>query len=336
VSALKQLSELRLGTNYLLRELPADLGVRLPALRVLRVDDRSLSTGLPSTLHALSHLEVAGSGDLSSLVRGEQLGALSSLRHLALNRTTLHNPGSLSLLTGLRVLSLVACDPTGVPCRPGQLAGLGHLCRFHQCGWLLRGAVVVDPSAFVKEGSAAPLPLQHLTHLSSSSYRPRHVLEQLPTLGTLPRLQQLILYGTCFTQLAPLGPWLAQQTALTQLHLCLDKLASVDELRHLPQQLLELSVTGSYAELPLCLTRLSALKELSMYGNPLLQQLPGWLSCMSRLEVLHLDHTGITTQQEVLAALPLLRQVKLSGSHKKLTPAEVLASAPHLLFAPSG
>lgn len=325
-------------SRCVLRALPADLGVRLPALQVLRVMNCSLSSGLPSRLRALTRLEV-GLRKGSPPLRGEELGVLRGLRHLALQSVTLHSPGNLSRLTGLEVLELARCRAEGPPCRPGQLAGLKLLRRFTQTGGLFGTERLFDMSAFVVAGAPVSPPLQHLSYLLFGSFWQRNLVgqllsEQLPTLGPLPSLQQLHLCSGCVTQLGPLGPWLQQQTALTHLGLSANSLVSGDELQHVPRQLRALSVGCTLTEVPVCLTRLSSLISLDLRLNRRLEQLPGWLSQLRHLESLGLEHTGVKTRQEVLAALPLLRQVKLSDP-ASTTAAEVLASVPHLQFVQS-
>lgn len=126
----------------------------------------------------------------------------------------------------------------------------------------------------------------------------------------LPNLAQLDVSGHSAGALATLGPWLGALTVLTKL--CMKKcgVSSSDKLLHLPVQLRELDLCScELQQLPLGLTRLTALEVLNVSKNCFLRQLPFWLSQLRRLEVLGLEGTGVATEQKVLARLPALRYV---------------------------
>jgi hypothetical protein len=130
-----------------------------------------------------------------------------------------------------------------------------------------------------------------------------------------------------------LGPWLAQCSALTQLNLSSNPLASAEQLDHLPEQLqaLDLAKCG-LTRLPKGLTILTGLRVLHLNDNPKLRQLPGWLSQLHRLEVLEVKGTGVVTQQVVLSHLPLLRSVALQeeGQEGEGLLSRVYGQATHL------
>lgn len=156
-------------------------------------------------------------------------------------------------------------------------------------------------------------------------------VEGVLQLGPLPRLQVLNLSHNQLTSLAPLGPWLAQCSGLTQLDLSGNPLASPEELGHLPEQLQDLDLSNSRKwldHLPRCLTRLTGLTRLAVRDNTYLDQLPAWLSQLQLLQELDLWQSGVETEQEVLRQLPLLRRVRLC--EREVAAGKVYGSCPHL------
>jgi Leucine-rich repeat (LRR) protein len=332
LSALQQLSELDIRGDWRLKELPADLGVQLPALRVLTTSQQCASPQLLTALGHITRLHVVGGGALQPLC-GQALGSLSNLRHLNITRSFITSPADLSRLVGLEVLVLSGSQVQGATPPPGALAGLQqlrHLDLSHvDASW---GFL----SAFLLVGATTGPHFPHLTHLDlSMGYEETVVpVEQLLRLGALPRLQWLKLSchatkyptGTRRVILSILAPWLAQQTALTYISLWGNHLASGEELRHLPTQVKVLDIGYSYLkELPLCLTWLTGLKQLH-WQDSTVKQLPAWLPCLKQLEVLDmLGADGLKTRPDVLAAMPALRRVELATRQE-------LMGAKHLLY----
>jgi hypothetical protein len=165
--------------------------------------------------------------------------------------------------------------------------------------------------------------------------------QQLVRLGHLPRLQWLTLScpavayrtGNRPTILSALAPWLAQQTALTYVSLWGNPLASGEQLQHLPTHIEVLDVSRSnLTQLPLCLTRLTGLKQLRMQNNPV-EELPAWLPCLRNLELLDMEGSGgPQSRQDVLAAMPALRRVGLPTGNDWSVCTVLVQGAKHLLY----
>jgi Leucine-rich repeat (LRR) protein len=334
LSGLSQLSALDITNNTTLRTmgLPPDLGARLPALQALTLDTEVMEKPLPTDLSTVTRLEVVHQRPLMFLHEGAWEG-LHSLQHCNLSYMAINTPQCLALRTGLQVLVLRRCVIRGVFAAFQQLAALPHLTHLD-----LHGAVdeFVIPADMVQGGPLPSGACAHLTHLNLSGCDRWLPVAQLPLLGVLTGLQQLLLADISISDLEHLGPWLVQQPALAYLDLSKNPLLTAHQLQPLPTQLEVLILEGDYdgvslQHLPLSLVQLTGISELHLSSNKDLQQLPEWLSCLRRLELLDLRDTGVKTQQHVLAALPALRRVRLSGGEPLR--AAVFAGAKHLHFA---
>lgn len=347
VPGLQHLTVLDVRKNRLLRTLPADLGEQLPALQELRLDNPVMQQQVPSNLSALSRLEAFQGTESSGELHEDAFEGLASLQHLQLGLCmTVESLGrALEPCDGLQVLVLQSCFVDGMYGAFQELAALPHL-RHLDVGGVKDYSGIINRHPLTGEimvqGRLVP-PRAHLTHLDLSGSSQWLPIKQLPLLGVLPCLQQLLLVDCDLRDLEQLGPWLVQQQALTHLDLSSNPFRSEDHVQPLPAQLEVLALRGRYARcsftyscrsislhrLPPNLAQLTRLSELHLGANQALWQLPGWLSCLRHLELLGLWGTGISTQQDVLAALPSLRRVWLSPEKS----AAVFAGAKHLHFA---
>jgi Leucine-rich repeat (LRR) protein len=339
LSVLSQLSSLKLDIKS---EVPAGLGVTLPNLQRLEAPAPFLGFDpvhdaqgtvvdyMPLTsLTGLTRLVLSSCGDSKPLST-----ALVHLRELDVSHAyvSLDNASS---WTALEVLEA-----------PGS-EGLDTLTLLQPLTRLRRlniGEVEdLEPASFSVLGA-----LQALTHLNlrrkatGSTYMHPQRTHTGPSpaccavlAGTppLPALQQLDISGQAVGSGSALAPWVAKLTALTSLTLSGGQVADGEELLYLPTQLRELHLAGmGWQQPPTGLLRLPGLEMLSLAYNKGMQQLPSWMSQLQQLELLDVDKTGITTQQQVLAEMPALRCVKLPAA---VSPAVMYACAPHLHWGSS-
>jgi hypothetical protein len=323
IAALKQLTALELDRCGV-EALPPDLGVHLPRLERLAAICSHMST-VPTTLTRLTHLDLRGRRGRRG---GGQLTLPSSLvclQELVMSSADCTSAAGLSHLTALQLLHLVGSG--GVEDNLASLRTLSRLRHLDLSGWKWH------PAAY---GVLAGL--QQLTYLHMGICYDVPAAEwALPP--QLPALQVLEVEITgprhLLGDVAALGPWLVQLTALTQLRCKGCSMAEHGELLHLPPQLQSLDWTVPYSpigvwQLPRGLTRLSALHTLQFvtWGNA--PVLPMWLSELRRLEVLKYMTQGEGVEQEVLAHMPALRHVDVIRCGKG--PVKDLRKAPHLHF----
>jgi hypothetical protein len=327
IAALKQLSALDISFTSI-RELPADLGVWLPRLERLVGKDTPLAT-VPATLTRLTHLDLRGiTYATGQLALPTSLGRLQELVVPGRQLTAMVVLGQLTALQLLR-LSVGAED---------NLASLRPLTRLRH----------LDPDGWEWHPAAYGVlaGLQQLTFLSMGIRYGGPELEWLLP-PQLPALRALHIF--CEGQphplgdMAALGPWLVQLTALEQLVCSCSSMAAGDAPLHLPPQLQELEWAPAKAhpdelcELPRGLTQLSALRALRVTWQHMCV-LPPWLSELRCLEELWYAHKGEATEQEVLAHMPALRRVGISTwrSADFGEKAIILGRAPHLHFKHGG
>lgn len=169
----------------------------------------------------------------------------------------------------------------------------------------------------------------------------------LGQLGVLPQLRELCLGGHGMPRLGAALPWVQQQPALTSLKVLHCVVRGV-ELLQLPYQLevLDLDRCSLSADHPAALDGLRRLRALHLEFVGL-EQLPPWLSSLTRLEVLTMSYCHYSAVSdwlqmaeemgrdcpiqegwEVLAQLPVLRRVAIP----KGTGGHVLQHAPHLCW----
>jgi hypothetical protein len=278
--------------------------VQLTGLSALLARSCNLAA-VPGSLQSLVHLDLAGSSAAWLVLPA----TLTRLRELLLAQT---HYGSVSGLGGLVALEVLDASHTAAATLGGSLAALRPLTRLRHL--VLQGVVGLDPSSFTVIAG-----LQQLTHLNLACIEPAAgsaaaYWSVLACSKPLAALQQLNIRTTgADYSLAMFGIWLGRLTALTQLNMSGHLGANGNELLYLPHQLEELDLSSMVGmqRLPLGLLQLSALRVLDISGNPGLCQLESWFSALCSLEDLSLQHTGVVTEQRVLAKMPWLRRVKV-------------------------
>jgi hypothetical protein len=312
IGALKQLSCLHISA-YGLRQLPADLGTRLPRL-VRLVAGRCKVAAVPASLSRLTHLDLACNWDAPLTLPATLAGSLKELRLTSCDLATIQG---LSRLTALEMLAVPIANVLGsslTVIRP--LTRLRHLAIQH-CG-LDDG--YPDPSSFTVIGALQQLTSIRVTGESAACWKA--LASASPPLG----LKELFLKAKDNSgALAALKPWLYPATALTRLSLARDSvgLKSVChtwEMAFLPVQLRELDlgcVEWADGYFPGALHRLTALEVLHVRFPA--TGLPTWFTKLSRLEGLGLwdaprSGRGEPSQLAILAGLPSLRAVRLQDS----------------------
>jgi hypothetical protein len=319
ISALQQLSRLHIravGSGAAgFRELPSDLGTRLPRLVWLEVTPGASSgdpcqlEAVPASLSRLSRLDLNCSRNYPGpwphgtiTLPATLAGALKELHLTSCNLATVHG---LSRLTGLELLVLTKAKVIGsslTALRP--LTRLRHLAFEHT--WTNDG--YPDPSTFTIFGT-----LQHLTSITATGGSTA-CWQALVSAAPPPGLKQLCLAAKDNSSaLAALSPWLSQATALTKLSLGGRAVSHAQEVLCLPPSLVELElgcVEWAEGHLPRGLLRLTALEVLHVRVPE--GGLPTWFTKLRRLEGLglwsadRLRQTGL----HLLAALPALRALR--------------------------
>jgi Leucine-rich repeat (LRR) protein len=322
MSSLQQLQRLDLRGRHLI-ELPADLGTWLPQLEELDVCGTSVSD-LPRSLTRLTRLAASG----TRVTQVSAVAHLVTLKELCMESSVLRPP-----LQPLAQLSALERLQLGWSKRlPEEMAAQLHLPTPLPalCSLAVRGPLLVDQVQEVVVGA------QQLTRLALTINLGPEEVAALGQLGVLPRLKRLELSRVAgATQWAAAAPWLQQQPCLTSLKLSKGE-AEGSLLPQLPAQLEELHihpyvcVEGSVqgVEQPTALTQLSRLRKLSItcHDN---QVVPSWLSSLRSLEVLEVTGWKVYHGWEVLAQLPLLRQVRV----EEQSLVHALRHAPHLCWA---
>jgi Leucine-rich repeat (LRR) protein len=314
VSALKQLSCLNIS-HTAVQQLPEDLGVWCPGLVQLEASDSRL-VAVPASLGSLTRLNMAWSS-FTQLVLPT---TLTRLRQLDVQSAGYGTIVGISSLVALEHLENGAFKGDLFGGRSlGALRPLTRLCHFS-----LYETWVADATTFTAMGA-----LQQLTSLDLSHHQFTEAgWSALGRAEPLAALQQLDLSwcGPHHALLA-LQPWLSRLTTLTLLRVCGIACGSDTDLAYLPPKLQELTLCcmpGTW-EMPLGLLSMSALRVLNISGNRLLCELPSWCSQLHNLEQLDLQHTGVLTEQPVLAQMPALHAVSLTAGQ-----AVVCGAVPHL------
>lgn len=277
---LPALRALRLINQRDVESLPSDISRLGPTLEELVLRDCGISS-LPPSLSALSSLTllaVEGVRHLAavSLVLGDWLFALSSLRSLSLRSSLLGScPPVLGTLGSLTMLDLSSCGLSGLP---HQLSGLEALQVFNLAGnaldsfpnmlsvlrWSLRRLDLYGNRLGTGPPAKQLPPLHHLTWLDLS----RNCLQAVP-------------------------PHLPACTALVHLFL------GGNQLEALPRDV----------------SRLSGLERVDLRKN-LLPEVPGALRALSYLQQLTLDGNPLrltTPGAQVLLGLPRLWKLSARG-----------------------
>jgi Leucine-rich repeat (LRR) protein len=316
VSSLRHLTLLDVSDTRL-QELPAELGTWMPQLEVLVIAHSRMSV-LPDHLDRLTSLD-AESCPIHSLAAVEHL---TGLKELQLFDAILNPPWeAISKLARLETLVLSLVEG-GAAVSPSSLPFLRKLSLSAQ-----------DPFQVAAQLVGCG---EHLTRLMLVGVlRPEEQLvPDFGQLGVLPVLQELVVCGFGLPRLVAASTWLQQQPRLTWLRL--DQQGHVGEPAAwaLPPQLQELQLFGSVipSELPASLAQLTGLSQLCLCKAHF-NQLPGWLSRLTRLENLKVSSImGQFYGWQVLAELPLLRRLE-GSSNVPIVMAPLLRRAPHLCWA---
>jgi Leucine-rich repeat (LRR) protein len=337
ISQLRQLRSLSLEGGEV-KQLPADLGTWLPHLEELNMSNMRYASPVPRDVTRLTRL----TANYTKIRRVSALTHLVTLKELEIEGCRLRPP--LQPLTRLSALETLVLGWAAVveewefalsrqEAEQVCVPALPALRSLRLSGWVPRRADQLSAVA------------QQLTHLKLyASLRPG-VAAALEQLGVMPQLQQLELgamsleCGGCYFDSLPpaAAQWLQQQPALTRLKLVSCKLAG-PHLLQLPGQLEELDIERSrlVEPTPAALPQLSRLHKLTLYTRDH-QQLPPWLSSLSRLEELSVQCSQDTTGWEVLGQLPALRRLRAVdfSPHKLSLVKHALPHVPHLCWSPA-
>jgi Leucine-rich repeat (LRR) protein len=315
ISSLQQLRRLELNMAPL-SQLPADLGTWLPQLLELDVSGTRVSD-LPRSLTRLTRLAASG----TRVTQVSAVAHLVTLKQLCMEQSVLCMPlqplSELSALEGLWLgwSKRLAGEEATQLHLPGPLPALQS--------FSVKGPLRVDQVQEVVAGA------QQLTRLALTINLGPEEVAALGQLGVLPHLKRLELSRSSgSTRWAAAAPWLQQQPYLTSLKLSKGE-AEGPLLPQLPAQLEDLNMRWSTlgVEQPTALTQLSRLRKLSITCHDNL--VPSWLSGLCSLEVLEVAGWKVYHGWEVLAQLPLLRQVRV----EEQSLVHALRHAPHLCWA---
>jgi Leucine-rich repeat (LRR) protein len=298
ISRLCQLQQLGLSSTGV-EELPEELGTWLPQLVGLDIDHTNVEA-VPLTLTRLTELCASGSG----IQQVSELTHLVGIKHLDMYSSRLQPPfADLSRLSALQTLCFGWDDELSEEdiqqvAVPGPMPDLRSL--------TLSG----DGPVLVQQLQAV-MGAQQLTYLD---LYPSVDPEQLPALGQLPQLRQLVIGGEQSKGWGGALPWLQQQPQLTSLSIISCHVEG-SQLEQLPGGLEQLHL--SWCRLaegqPGALTQLSRLRSLRLAFTDI-QRLPPWLPSLQHLEELDVTSCSIGPDDwEVLGQLPLLRRVRVSG-----------------------
>jgi Leucine-rich repeat (LRR) protein len=326
ISRLQQLRVLDLTQTWL-RHLPRELGVWLPQLEELVITDSRIWR-LPSGLTRLTRLEASACG----IRYASYLQYLVQLKQLEMERCQLQPPlQQLSCLTTLETLKLGWVKGAGASYGVAPVSLQGAWPR-------LRSLTLIYAPLALLSGLPGVAGMGQLTQLFLCGLEPSS-LEAIQQLGVLPELQSIYLATSSKEDVpmswAPAAPWLQQQVRLTRLSMD-GGMVEVSFLEQLPAQLEDLFLQWVQRcevqeEQLSCLARLTRLRRLDL-PKETLTRLPPWLSCLSHLEKLvcygKSFDCSIQSGWEVLATLPLLRQVKVGMTSK------LVEHAPHLCWTP--
>ena len=252
-----RVTEVRLGGNQLMGEIPSDLG-NLDELTGLYLYQNQLTGAIPSELGDLSNLQelYLYQNQLTGAIPSE-LGDLSNLQELYLyqNQLTGAIPSELGDLSNLQRLYLYRNQLTGaIPSELGDLSNLQRLLLYQN---ELTGKI--------------PPELGNLANLSRLQLYQNELTGAIPSeLGNLSNLQFLYLYRNQLTGKIP------------------SELGNLSNLQRL--HLYENELTG---EIPPELGNLDSLTGLYLAQNQLMGEIPPELGNLSNLQFLDLSSTGL-------------------------------------------
>ena len=271
-----RVTELRLGGNQLMGEIPSELG-NLDALTGLYLDQNQLTGAIPSELGNLSNLQnlYLYQNELTGAIPSE-LGDLSNLQELYLyqNQLTGAIPSELGDLSNLQFLNLDRNQLTGaIPSELGNLSNLQFL------------------NLFTNELSGAiPSELGNLSNLQRLLLYENELTGAIPSeLGNLSNLQLLYLFRNELSGAIPSE--LGNLSNLQRLHLYENELTGAipSELGNLGNLLtLYLGDNELTGEIPPELGNLVSLTGLSLARNQLTGAIPSELGKLSNLQNLYL------------------------------------------------
>ena len=271
-----RVTELRLGGNQLMGEIPSELG-DLDALTGLYLDQNQLTGAIPSELGDLSNLQelYLYQNQLTGAIPSE-LGDLSNLQELYLyqNQLTGAIPSELGDLSNLQFLNLDRNQLTGAI--PSELGNLSNLQRLHLYENELTGAI--------------PSELGNLSNLQRLLLYENELTGAIPSeLGNLSNLQFLYLFRNELSGAIPSE--LGNLSNLQRLHLYENELTGAipSELGKLSNLLtLYLGDNELTGEIPPELGNLVSLTGLSLARNQLTGAIPSELGNLSNLQNLYL------------------------------------------------
>ena len=271
-----RVTELRLGGNQLMGEIPSELG-NLDALTGLYLDQNQLTGAIPSELGNLSNLQnlYLYQNELTGAIPSE-LGDLSNLQELYLyqNQLTGAIPSELGDLSNLQFLNLDRNQLTGaIPSELGNLSNLQFL------------------NLFTNELSGAiPSELGNLSNLQRLLLYENELTGAIPSeLGNLRNLLTLYLFRNELSGAIPSE--LGNLSNLQRLHLYENELTGAipSELGKLSNLLtLYLGDNELTGEIPPELGNLVSLTGLSLARNQLTGAIPSELGKLSNLQNLYL------------------------------------------------
>ena len=300
-----RVTEVRLGGNQLMGEIPSELG-NLDELTGLFLDQNQLMGAIPSELGNLSNLQnlYLYQNELTGAIPSE-LGDLSNLQELYLyqNQLTGAIPSELGDLSNLQKLYLYQNQLTGaIPSELGKLSNLQRLLLYQN---ELTGKIPPElgnlanlQNLYLSQNEltgAIPSELGNLSNLQFLYLFKNELSGAIPSeLGKLSNLQRLHLYENELTGAIPSE--LANLGNLLTLNLKDNELTG-----EIPLELGNLdSLTGLFldrnqlmGEIPSELGDLRNLQNLDLFSNELSGAIPPELEKLTQLQVFDIRNTGL-------------------------------------------